>query len=101
MHLFQTGLSPLAPGQWKILLGTYAGLYVFNTLFRPLRLALAVGLTKRIARVLEDTQARFGCTPTVSAGIVFTAMFALWMVLAGSGITLASTIAGVPIWKGL
>lgn len=98
---YQSGLSPLAAGQWKALLGTYAGLYVFITLFRPLRLALAVGLTKRVAQLLEQTQDRFGCSKTVSAGMVLSAMLSFWLIFASCGITLASIFAGVPIWQGI
>lgn len=101
-HLFfQTGLSPLAAGQWKGLLGTYAGLYVFITLFRPLRLAIAMGLTKRVAQVLDQTQERFGCSKAISAAMVLSAMLSFWVVFAFCGITLASTLAGVPVWKGI
>lgn len=100
-HLFQTGLSPLAAGQWKGLLGTYAGLYVFITLFRPLRLALAVGLTNKVAQLLDQTQERFGCSKPVSAMMVLSAMLSFWVIFATCGITLASTLAGVPIWKGI
>merc|ERR1712228_913321 len=32
----RTGLSPLAPGQWKPYLAIYAGFYVFNNIIRPL-----------------------------------------------------------------
>ena len=99
--IYQSGLSPLAAGQWKALLGTYAGLYVFITLFRPLRLAVAVGLTKRVAHLLEQTQDRFRCSKTVSAGMVLSAMLSFWLIFASCGITLASIFSGVPIWQGL
>mmetsp|Transcript_1884 Transcript_1884/g.5315 ORF Transcript_1884/g.5315 Transcript_1884/m.5315 type:complete len:233 (+) Transcript_1884:199-897(+) len=97
----RTGLSPLAPGNWKALLAAYAGLYVFVTLLRPLRLALAVGMTRRVAKVLDRTQERLGCTKAVSVGFIFSAMLFIWVLLVSCGVTLASTLSGVPIWKGL
>lgn len=44
MH--QTGLSPLAPGQWKPFLAVYAGFYVFNNIIRPLRFGASVVVSK-------------------------------------------------------
>ena len=99
--MVKTGLSPLAPGGWKPLLAAYAGLYVFNTLVRPLRFAVAVGFTKRVSNFLERTQDRLGCSKAFSVGFVFAALIAMWLGLAAAGITLASTLAGVPIWKGI
>ena len=100
-HAEKTGLSPLAPGGWKPLLAAYAGLYVFNTLVRPLRFAVAVGFTKKVSTFLERTQDRLGCSKAFSVGFVFAALIAMWLGLAAAGITLASTLAGVPIWKGI
>jgi hypothetical protein len=46
-----SGLSPLAPGQWKGFLGTYAGLYVsLGSILRPVRFAIAVSMTPAYQR---------------------------------------------------
>jgi hypothetical protein len=41
-----SGLSPLAPGQWKGFVGTYGALYLsLGSILRPVRFAVAVGAT--------------------------------------------------------
>merc|ERR1712232_893598 len=41
-----TGLSPLAPEQWKPFLAVYAGFYVFNNFIRPIRFAASAVVAK-------------------------------------------------------
>jgi hypothetical protein len=95
----RTGLSPLAPGGWKSLLAAYGSLYVFTTIFRPIRLALAVGMTKKTNNLLEHTQTKFGCSRATAVGLVLSLMLLVWLSCAAGGVALASTAAGVPIWK--
>ena len=46
-----TGLSPLAPGQWKGFLAAYGALYLsLGSLLRPLRIALSVTVTPAYTR---------------------------------------------------
>jgi hypothetical protein len=99
IFIFQTGLSPLAPGQWKSLLAAYGGLYVFITLIRPLRVALAVALTKNTEECLEQTQKRLGCSRATAIGLQISLGLLLWTTCAAGGVALASTLSGVPIWK--
>jgi hypothetical protein len=95
----QTGLSPLVPGQWKALLAAYGGLYLFITIMRPLRVALAVSLTKKTESFLEQTQARLGCSRAPAIGLTIALSLLVWISCSLGGVALASELAGVPIWK--
>lgn len=95
----KTGLSPLAPGQWKSLLAAYASLYVVAALMRPIRIAVALGATHKMEHFLQYMQKRIGCTRPSAIGIVFSFGVVLWLSCCAAGVTLASTLAGVPLWK--
>jgi predicted PurR-regulated permease PerM len=95
----QTGLSPLAPGQWKALLAAYGTLYVFLCFIRPFRIALALGATQRMERFLQRLQTKFGCQRPAAIGFAVLCSVVVWISLCALGVTLASTLAGVPFWK--
>jgi len=95
----QTGLSPLAPGQWKSLLAAYASLYVVAALVRPLRIAVALGATHKMEKLLQYMQKRIGCSRTSAIGMVFGFGIVLWLACCAAGVSLASALAGVPLWK--
>ena len=97
--LLQTGLSPLAPGQWKGFLAVYSGFWVFNNIIRPLRATAAVAISPQLERIVETVQARL----KVSKGVaVFATVFLLNVVgtisLMCAGIALAALLAGVPVF---
>jgi hypothetical protein len=75
----------------------YGGLYVFATLMRPLRFALAVALTKNTENFVEETQTRLGCTRTQAIGLSVSMSLMLWVVGGIGGITMASVLSDVPI----
>lgn len=95
----KTGLSPLAPGQWRSLLAAYASLYVVAALIRPFRIAVAIGATHKMEELLQYMQNRIRCTRTRAIGMVFAFGIVLWLTCCAAGVTLASALAGVPIWK--
>lgn len=95
----KTGLSPLAPGQWRSLLAAYASLYVVAALIRPFRIALALGATHKMEHLLQYMQKRIGCTRPSAIGMVFGFGVVLWLTCCFTGVTLASALAGVPLWK--
>ena len=95
----QTGLSPFAPGQWKSLLAAYGSLYIVAALMRPIRIAVALGATHKMEHFLQHVQKRIGCTRPSAIGMTFAAGVVLWLSCCAGGVTLASTLAGVPIWK--
>lgn len=95
----KTGLSPLAPGQWRSLLAAYASLYVVAALIRPFRIAVAIGATHKMEEFLQYMQKRMGCTRTNAIGMVFAFGIVLWLTCCAAGVTFASALAGVPIWK--
>jgi len=94
----QTGLSPLAPGQWKALLAAYASLYMLITLARPLRVALAFSLTKNTEEYLLQTEERFGISRAAAIVLNIPLGLILWIGCAVTGVGLASILSGVPIW---
>jgi hypothetical protein len=94
----QTGLSPLAPGQWRSFVAAYGSLYLFVTLLRPLRFALALTLTKHTEQFIEETQSRLGCTRATAIGIKVSLGLMLWVGCVAGGILLASALSGVPVY---
>jgi hypothetical protein len=95
----QTGLSPLAPGQWKTLLAAYGTLYVFLCFIRPFRIALAIGVTGKVENMLQRMQNRFGCHQAAVIGVAILCSVSVWLFFCALGVTVASTLAGVPFWR--
>jgi hypothetical protein len=96
----QTGNSPLAPGQWKGFLAVYAGFFVFNNIIRPVRLALAVGVTPYFNRFIDGLQNRFQVNRTVAIGLtVLIANVFGTLAFMSAGVLLAATLAGVPVYS--
>mmetsp|Transcript_112919 Transcript_112919/g.315473 ORF Transcript_112919/g.315473 Transcript_112919/m.315473 type:complete len:253 (+) Transcript_112919:106-864(+) len=95
----RTGLSPLAPGQWKSFLAVYAGFYVFNNIVRPLRFALSVSVSMYFDRVVQGIQDKFQVKKGVAVGLtVFFFNVVGTIALMCLGISIASAAAGVPVW---
>ena len=94
-----TGLSPLAPGQWKPFLAIYAGYFAANNILRPLRFSLSLVITPFFNRVIESIQKKTGYKKAVSTGIVVFCVNIMgtisYMLL---GISAASWFTGVPIF---
>ena len=95
----KTGLSPLAPGQWKGFLAVYAGFYVFNNFVRPMRFAASVGVAPYFDRIVKSIQRRTKLGKAASIGIVvFLANIVGTTSLMSLGIYIASLAAGIPIF---
>eukprot|EP00563_Minutocellus_polymorphus_P012683 CAMPEP_0181073400 /NCGR_PEP_ID=MMETSP1070-20121207/29059_1 /TAXON_ID=265543 /ORGANISM="Minutocellus polymorphus, Strain NH13" /LENGTH=269 /DNA_ID=CAMNT_0023154469 /DNA_START=92 /DNA_END=901 /DNA_ORIENTATION=- len=95
----KTGLSPLAPGQWKPFLAVYAGFYIFNNVVRPIRLAVSVGVTPYFDRAVAAVQRKTKLNKSASIGVVvFLANFCGTLTAMSLGILMASIAAGVPVF---
>mmetsp|Transcript_12020 Transcript_12020/g.30467 ORF Transcript_12020/g.30467 Transcript_12020/m.30467 type:complete len:264 (-) Transcript_12020:149-940(-) len=95
----KTGLSPLAPGQWKGFLAVYAGFYVFNNFIRPMRLAASVGVAPYFERAVNAIQEKTKLNKGASIGIVvFLANVCGTTSLMSLGIYIASLAAGIPVF---
>lgn len=68
--ILQTGLSPLAPGQWKGFLAVYAGFYVFNSVVRPIRMAFSIALSKYFEMSIEAVQKKTKWSRGASTGVI-------------------------------
>lgn len=91
----KTGLSPLAPGQWKGFLAVYAGFYVFNNFVRPMRLAASVGVAPYFEKAVNTIQRKTKLSKGISIGIVvFLANVCGTTSLMSLGIYIASLAAG-------
>lgn len=95
-----SGLSPLAPGQWKPFLAVYAGYYMtIGTVMRPLRIAIAAGLTPLFNRFIEQVMGRLKCSKYVAFGVtVFLANICCTISLFAVGIRLVTWFTGVPLF---
>ncbi len=80
-------------------MAAYAGLYVVVALVRPFRIALAIGATSKMERLLQYMQEKKGYTRKSAIGTVFGVGVLIWLGLCAAGVSLASALAGVPIWK--
>ena len=95
----RTGLSPLAPGQWKGFLAVYAGIYVVNNVIRPLRFGLSVGVSVYFDRAIKKIQEVLNVNKGVAIFItVFLANIVGTCSLIACGVSLASFASGVPIF---
>lgn len=95
----RTGLSPLAPGQWKNFLAVYAGFYVFNSIVRPIRFGMSIGVARYFDSIIKVVQEKFRVSKNVAVGItVFFANVVGTICLMCAGISLASLAAGVPVF---
>ena len=95
----KTGLSPLAPGQWKGFLAVYAGFYVFNNFIRPMRLAASVAVSPYFEKVVNTIQRKTKLSRGLSIGIVvFLANVCGTTSLMSLGIYIASLAAGIPVF---
>ena len=95
----QTGLSPLVPGQWKSLLAAYATIYGLVQIIKPFRVAAAIAMSKLSKEFLDQTQVRLHCNKRMAVVVQYALGWVAWSVLAVTGIGVASTAAGVSIWK--
>ncbi len=97
----KTGLSPLAPGEWKKFLAVYAGFYVFANIIRPFRIGLSVAISKYFDSALEQIQKKANVSKGVAIGILmFMANVVVNCAVMAFGIFLASMFSGVPIFPG-
>jgi hypothetical protein len=95
----QTGLSPLAPGQWKPFLAVYAGFFVFNNIIRPVRLAVAVVVSPYFDRFINGIQNRLQVSRGIAIGstVILVNLFGT-IAFMSAGILLAGAAAGVPVF---
>jgi hypothetical protein len=92
-------VSPLAPGQWKSFVAIYAGIYVVASALRPLRVALAIGLSRYVDAMIQTIQTRFQVSRNVAIGMtIFFVNIVGSSCLMTAGIAVASLASGVPIW---
>lgn len=97
----KTGLSPLAPNQWKGFLGVYAGFYVINNFLRPFRIAASIAISKYFDEAITKIQTKTKLPRAAAiATVVFLANVVGTCTVMGGGIFMASTLAGVPIFPG-
>jgi CDGSH-type Zn-finger protein len=98
-HSKKTGLSPLAPNQWKPFLTVYAGFYVFNNIIRPLRFGMSVVVSRYFDNFVNFIQKKSGLGRKASIGVVvFLANVCGTFAAMGLGVSIASALSGVPIF---
>ena len=89
----------MVPGQWKSLLAAYATIYGLVQIIKPFRVAAAIAMSKLSKEFLDQTQHRLQCNKRVAIVVQYGLGWVVWSVLAVAGIGVASTVAGVAIWK--
>jgi hypothetical protein len=81
-----TGLSPLAPGQWKGFLVYYATLFTIQNIIRPLRFSLAIALAPLFDRAIDGIGKRLGITKKWAFGVM------IFLIGAGTTVSLGSAL---------
>ncbi|KAL7568413.1 hypothetical protein ACA910_012131 [Epithemia clementina (nom. ined.)] len=97
-YSMRTGLSPLAPGQWKGFLTFYAGFWVANNVLRPLRVALALAMAPKMERLSEMVQNRTQLTKTKAVTLTFIVTYMTALAFSATCLTMASVCSGVPVF---
>ena len=93
-----TGLSPLAPGNWKALVAAYGSLCPIVALLQPFRVTLAAALTKKTDDLLVKTQHRLLCSRKTAIMMQVMLILAVFVGCMAGGVTTASMLSRVPIW---
>ena len=99
----QTGLSPLATGQWPKFLAVYAGFWAVQNIIRPLRFGLSVAIAPTFDRFVDlvRRQASSVTGKQVPKAVAF-GIVVLLVNIVGTcsylffGLATATKIAGVP-----
>ncbi len=100
-----TGLSPLAPAQWKYLISTYVGFYAsLGAIIRPFRVALTFSVTPLYSLIVEKIRAFLPLRKRLPKANRFAAIFIVSIIfnIAGTfglialGASFAGLLTGVP-----
>ena len=94
-----TGLSPLAPGQWKAYLLAYTALYaVIGNGLRPVRFSLSVAITPVFDRFVAFLQRRFSIAKPVAFGMcVFLVNVCGTCTYLALGLRVVTAVLGLPL----
>lgn len=90
--------SPL--DQWPAFLSTYATLYIFNNVLRPVKLVVIGFVTPRIERSFTWMMNKFGIGRKRAVLFVYIMLNSLAVLLMAVSVLAASCLAGVSIWWG-
>ncbi|WIA15561.1 hypothetical protein OEZ85_002191 [Tetradesmus obliquus] len=71
------GVAPTAPGQWKVFLAFYAGLWTLQNFARPLRISLALALAPAFDKAITGLGERLGIDKKWAFGIFLVCMGAV------------------------
>lgn len=94
----QTGLSPLAPQQWKPFLAVYSACIALNNVLRPLVFAASVAVSPYFEMLISSVQRRTKLSRAWSVGLcIFLVNVVGTVGFMAGGVMVASTLAGVPI----
>lgn len=63
------GVAPTAPGQWKVFLAFYAGLWAMQNFARPLRLSLALALAPAFDKAIGQISHKVGVNKNWAFGM--------------------------------
>ncbi len=88
--------SPL--DQWPSFLSTYATLYIFNNVLRPVKLVVIGFVTPRIERSFTWMMNKFGIGRKRAVLLVYITLNSLAVLLMAVSVLAASCLAGVSIW---
>lgn len=79
-------------------MAAYGGLYLFIFLMRPLRVGLAMALTKKMDAFLDSVQTHLNCSRPTAIGVQASLSALLWAGCIAGGVSAASAMSGIPIF---
>ncbi|CAB9498836.1 expressed unknown protein [Seminavis robusta] len=94
----QTGLSPLCPGQWKPFLAVFSGFMAMDVMLKPVKIATAIAAVPLADRAIGWLKRKCGGSKSLTMGLVLAWITVSAFGMLGGGVTLASTLSGVPIF---
>ena len=98
IHGKTSGLSPLAPGQWKGFLAIYAGLWAANNFLRPARVSLSIIISPWLQKLVDKIESYSKLNKAQSAFLTFIIVnnfgAICYLVL---GLTLVTRLLGLPL----
>jgi hypothetical protein len=98
IHGKASGMSPLAPGQWKQFFAIYTGLWAANNFLRPVRFSIAVFLAPTFDKLIGVLEDKFRLSKNASTALcVFLVNICGTFSYLFGGLFIATRIMGVPL----
>ncbi|CAB9502268.1 expressed unknown protein [Seminavis robusta] len=94
----RTGVSPIAPGQWKPFLAVLSGFLAINVAIKPVKISVALAATPLTERAMGCLKHKCHGSKSLTTGLVLSFLIVAALCSLSGGVIVASTLAGVPVF---